>query len=150
LSPKKIVVDTDIILEHLLYTRKGGTAGNASFFRKAMSSFLCYTTVFNAIEVFALCENEKEIQAVEDSLCALKILGLNGKSAKRVGLLVRRGRESKERSLDLLVAGLCVESKLPILTGRPSRYRMVKALEVLPARLLKSHHPTGGVISGTG
>ena len=116
--------------------------------RRAMSVFFCYTTVFNAIEVFALCETEEEIQAVEDSLSALKILGLNGKSARSVGRVVRQGKKKSETGrYDLLIAGVCVESKLPILTGRPDRYRTVKSLQVVPARRLRGYESAAAVES---
>jgi predicted nucleic acid-binding protein len=147
LNPKKIVVDTDIILEYLIHSDEGARSRRASVLRRAMSVFFCYTIVFNAIEVFALCETEEEIQAVEDSLSALKILGLNGKSARSVGRVVRQGKKSETGRYDLLIAGVCVESKLPILTGRPDRYRTVKSLQVVPARRLRGYESAAAVES---
>ena len=40
---------------------------------------------------------------------------------------------------EVLIAGLCVESRLPVLTGRPQRYRSAKPLRVVPAGLVKAH-----------
>ena len=103
--------------------------------RKAESLFFCYTTVFNVIEAFSLCRSEEEIEAVESSMHALKILGLNGKSGKNLGLV--RAENRTVRDLDLLIAGLCMESKLPLLTGRPKRYTRVKGLRMIPSLAVK-------------
>ena len=103
--------------------------------RKAESLFFCYTTVFNVIELFSICTSEKEIEAAESSMHALKILGLNGKSGKRIGLARRSVRTV--RDLDLLIAGLCLESKLPLLTGRPKRYAGLAGLRVVPSLAVK-------------
>jgi predicted nucleic acid-binding protein len=132
MTVRKVVVDTDVILEHLT-TEVSGASATKSVLRKAMSTFFCYTTVFNVIELFGLCENEKQMHAVERALGALKILGLNGKSGRSVGLVVRRMRSSQLRDLDALIGGLCVESRLPLLSGRAKSYQGVKSLKVIRA-----------------
>ena len=89
---QKIVVDTDVLLEHLVH-REG-----ASCLRKAMNTFFCYTTVFNAIEAFSAARSEREIQAVDDAMSAMKVLGLNAKSAKAVGKIFSSvGKKKEER-----------------------------------------------------
>ncbi len=108
-----------------------------------MSEYFCYTTVFNAIELFSMCKNRKERSAVEDVLYAMKILGLNGKSAKNVGEFFRHGRTTTLRDLELLVAGVCLESRLPILTASPGRYRGVRSLSVLTPDDLHHAHKKG-------
>ncbi|MGB2867486.1 MAG: PIN domain-containing protein [Bacteroidota bacterium] len=140
---KKIVVDTDIFLEHLLHKSPGE---GSSLLRILMRGYFCYTTVFNAIELFSLCRTEAESRAVEDSLHAVKILGLNAKSARRIGLLFSPARAKRTRDLDTLIAGLCHESRLPLVTISTGRYRGIRPLQVLPARqLLKQRQQTGDV-----
>ncbi len=96
-----------------------------------MAEFFCYTTVFNAAELFSLCRTKRELSAVEDVLYAMKVLGLNGKSAKNIATLLSRARALDMRDLDALVAGVCAESRLPLLTAEPQRYKGLGALKVM-------------------
>ena len=63
---KKVIVDTDLIVEHVA----GNADGGPSRLRRIMSQAFCYTTVFNAIEAFALCRSDVERQAIEDAMSA--------------------------------------------------------------------------------
>lgn len=125
---KKVIIDTDLIVEHVT----GSVGGGPSRLRRIMSQAFCYTTVFNAIEAFALCRSDVERQAIEDAMSALKILGVNARSSKSIG----RSAEGRNDAVDLqvLVAGVCRESRLPLVTGRPEKYRSMKGLELLPVR----------------
>jgi predicted nucleic acid-binding protein len=127
-TPPKIVVHTDVFLGHLTGDR------HPSVLRRAMGMFFCYTTVFQAIEVFALAESEQEYSAMEDSMSAMKIMGLNPKQARAYGVLLNAAR--KLDTLNVLVAGLCRESRLPILTDRKQDFHGLKDLLVVPTRLL--------------
>jgi predicted nucleic acid-binding protein len=98
----------------------------------AMSMFFCYTTVFNAIELFALCDTPKQMHAVVGALGALKILGLNGKNGRTLGAIVRRARTNGLRDCDALIAGMCMESRLPLLTGHPRSYRAIEIVTIEP------------------
>jgi len=129
-NDKKIVVDTDVLLEHLVH-REG-----ASLLRSAMDAFFCYTTVFNAIEAFSMARSEEEIQAVDDAMSAMKVLGLSAKSAKAVGKFFSNIDQKKVRDLPVLIAGVCRESKLPIVTMNPKRFSGIKQLRVIPAKKL--------------
>jgi predicted nucleic acid-binding protein len=136
LSPRKIVVDTDIFLDHLVNPVSPEMNSSPSMLRRAMAEFFCYTTVFNAIELFGLCETGEEVAVVEDVMHSLKILGLNGKSAKNIGaLLVKSGVRTLSRA-EALIAGVCVESQLPLLTSKPRRYTGFKLLRIVtPAEI---------------
>ena len=140
MTVKKVVVDTDIMLEHLLGSGRALSKESPSFLRRLMSECFCYTTVFNAIELFSLCKTSRETAAVEKSLYAMKILGLNSKSAKNIGPLVGFARAKRTRDIDTLVAGLCIESRLPLVTNSKGRYSGMRGLEVVSAgKLLKNH-----------
>ncbi len=102
-----------------------------------MSMFFCYTTVFNAIELFSLCSTDEEREAVESSLQAVKILGLNGKSGKKIGILRGNTKWAKGGDLRLLIAGVCLESRLPLLTGREAVMRKYRPLVIVPSKLLR-------------
>lgn len=123
----KVVVDTDVLLEHVL----GSADGDRSTLRRLTSDVFCYTTVFNVIEAFALCATVLEQKAVEETLQSLKILGLNAKSGKMFGRLY--GRHSSRNTLHLLTAGVCLESRLPLVTGRARMYAGIQGLEIVAA-----------------
>lgn len=124
----KIVVHTDVLLDHLC----GGTS--PSILRVTMQKFLCYTTVFQAIEMFSLVRTERERTAVEHCLAAIKLLGLNARTAARYGSLVASSR-SAER-WNVLIAGLCLDSKLPLLTGRRGDFKGIKGLTIIAPKLV--------------
>lgn len=121
---RKIVVDSDIIADHLV------TKESRSLLRMLMSEYFCYTTVFNAIELFSAARSKKEIQAVDDAMNAMKVVGVNSKSAKSIAKHLTQSKET----LSGLIAGVCIESKLPIVTLREKQYKKFKVLEVLSAK----------------
>ena len=134
----RVVVHTDVLMEFLLHDGR-----SESILRTAMAKFFCYTTVFNAIELFARARNNRQRQAIEATMSAMKILGLNPKNAVRQGKLL--AHYPHVAPMDLLVAGICMESRLPLLTARRASFRGMKGLVVIPAHLVASA-ATGGDI----
>ena len=126
MSVAKVVVHTDVILEYLRGTRR------PTALRRAMGTFFCYTTVFNAVQLFALLRTPHERKAAEDAMSAMKLLGLNPKNAMRYGDLF--AAHPRLRPMDLLVAGLCLESGLPLLTDRGKDFRGIRGLTIVPTR----------------
>jgi predicted nucleic acid-binding protein len=134
-SSPRFVVHTDIFLEHLYGHRR------PSVLRMATGRFFCYTTVFNAIELFAHARNEHERQVIADSMAALKVLGLNPKNALRYAGLLRE--HPRKNRLHLLVAGLCIESKLPLLTDAKNDFAGIGGLRLVsPDAVLKQGSAT--------
>ena len=74
---------------------------------------------------------------------SVKILGLNGKSAKNVGRYLGQSQSRHLRDMEVLIAGLCLESRLPILTGRPQRYRSIRSLRVVTSVEIVASHKKG-------
>jgi len=128
LKVSKAVVHTDVLIEHLCGQRQ------PSILRLSLQKFFCYTTVFQAIEVFSLGRSESEFQAISDAMAALKVLGLNAKNARRYGELIG-GRKGSDR-WNLLIAGLCLESRLPLITDCVKDFRGVRGLVLIPTRLI--------------
>lgn len=129
MSAAKVVLHTDVLLGYL---RHRGTG--PSDLRRIMSACLCYTTVFNAIELFALATTAREKHAVQEALSAMKLLGLNAKHAPKFGAIL--AARTAPGTMEMLVAGLCIESGLPLVTTRPERFRRVKGLTVMSPREL--------------
>ena len=101
-----------------------------------MMKFFCYTTVFNAIELFSLAENARERHAVEHALSAMKILGLNAKHAKRYGEWF--AQVPAVSAFNKLIAGICIESRLPLVTGEPGAYHGIKGLKIIRSSSVKN------------
>lgn len=130
MSLQKLVVDTDLVCDYLTHRQQ-----RPPKLRVLMMHFFCYTTVFNAIELFSLARTARERRAVEDSLRTMKILGLNAKHAKRYGEWFARVPHVPE--MQKLIAGLCLESHMPLATGDTSRYTGIRGLRVLPASSIR-------------
>lgn len=142
MTAPKIVIHTDVFLEHLRGDRF------PSVLRQAMGKFFCYTTVFQAIELFSLAETEKECKAVEDSMAAMKVMGLNSKQAQKYGTLLTSAKRLD--TLNVLIAGLCLESKLPILTDRKADFKGVKGLVVIPTKLISKYESGREILTAVG
>jgi predicted nucleic acid-binding protein len=100
-----------------------------------MGTFFCYATVFQAVEVFAALHSERRRNAAMEAFSSMKLLGLAPKNAPLYGDLL--ARFPGKRSMDLLVAGLCLESGLPLLTNRCREFAAIPALVVVPTRFMK-------------
>jgi predicted nucleic acid-binding protein len=124
MAVSKIIVHTDIFIDYLLHDRDSDSA-----LRKAMGKYFCYTTVFNAIELFSLASGAKEREAVERALSAMKILGLNAKHSRQYGM--RLANAKKLPRMNGLIACMAIDSKLPILTGLPDEFKGMKGLTLL-------------------
>lgn len=96
--------------------------------RRAMGKFFCYATVFQAMELFSCARTEGDRKAVEDVMAAVKLLGLNPKNARRYGELLRDAPRAD--TFALMTAGLCLESRVPLLTGRKKEFVGIRGLEI--------------------
>jgi predicted nucleic acid-binding protein len=64
-------------------------------------------------------------------MSAMKVLGISPKNAKNIAAVFRN-----TASVAGLIAGIAIESGLPIVTKHPSRFRKAKALTVIPVKKL--------------
>jgi predicted nucleic acid-binding protein len=141
-SAAKLVVHTDILLEHL----RG--ADHPSVLRRAMGLFFCYTTVFQAVELFAGMRTAEERRVAEDAMSAMKLLGLNPKNAPLYGRLF--AAHAGRRPMDLLVAGLCIEGRLPLLTGRRKDFAGIGGLTLVSPRMISPGKSASDILNGLG
>ena len=141
-APLKVLLATDIIAAHL----RGSES--PSLMRRTAGVFLCYTTVFNAIELFGMFPGDRGRSAVEDALGATKILGLNARQAPKFASLMGRARRAGQWRV--LVTGLCIESRLPLVTAFPARFRRVRGLTVISAELLRRYETGEDVLRAAG
>jgi predicted nucleic acid-binding protein len=123
-----VVIHTDVFLDHLSGDRA------PSILRRAMSRHFCYTTVFQAIELFSIARSERELRLVKDAMATVKLLGLNARTARKYGEMISEDR--KRNRWNILIAGLCLESKLPLLTNRGKEFAGLRGLRIVPANSL--------------
>jgi predicted nucleic acid-binding protein len=128
--PAKLIIHTDVFLDFLLHKKEQETP----VLRFVLKHSFCYTTVFTAIELFSLARTPQEMKAVEQSMGAVKLLGLNARSAKIHGALL--SGDVRLPRMNLLIAGICIESRLPIVAVQPNEFLGVKQVRVLSARSL--------------
>lgn len=133
MNAPKVVLDTDAVVDFL--TRRESAAGRRgpSLMRRLLGVCICYTTVFNAAELFALAHTRKEREVVEGALSCIKLLGLNARSAPAIGVLLRQSASRQSGDLPVLIGALCRQSRLPLVTYRPEAFRGISGLSVLPA-----------------
>ncbi len=123
---KEFLIETDILLEHLMWNKKG-----QSTLETIMQKGVCYTTVFNASEIYFNVHNEEERKAVDGLFMALKVLGLNG----RYGLFVDEYSKKVNTVRDAL---MCVASKLnrlSIVTFQKEKYSKSGIIVINPKDL---------------
>ncbi len=120
----KIVVHSDVLFGHLRATE------HPSILRITMQKFFCYTTVYQAVELFAAARTDAEVRAVENCMAAMKVLGMNPKNAPKYGQLLA-GKKSTS-AWNVLVAGLCLDSRLPLLTDMKKEFRGIPGLRIIP------------------
>ena len=91
--------------------------------------------MFQVIELLSLAYTDDERRSVEDALSVLKFLGLNGKSAPRIAEYAREveGREYA----NALIAGICRESRLPLLTWMKNEFERFPGLVVVDPAVLE-------------
>ena len=125
MSTRRVVLDTGLFDEHLRTP-----AGNGTALRLALREWFCYTTVFNAMELFDAARGPRDVRAMEEVLSSVKILGMNGRNAGKFARVAGGGGRGFDRAA--LVAGICIEAHLPLVTRRPGAYRRHGALRTLP------------------
>ncbi len=119
------MLDTGLFTAHL-----GANPGEPTALRVALRTWFCYTTVFNAMELFRDAKSARERRAVEDVLSAVKILGMNGRNAPKFARLPNFGADGLP--LSALIAGICIEARLPLVTDRIRKFGPYRKLRVVP------------------
>jgi hypothetical protein len=52
--------------------------------------------------------------------------------------------------MDLLVAGLCIEARLPLLTGRRKEFAGIKGLKLISPRMITRGKNASDILNGLG
>lgn len=125
MAGKQFLADTDILVNHLVHSRKG----ELSDLEIAMTNGVVFTTVINASELYFAAGDNREKSAVDSLLRSLKVLGINSRYSLNISDFFNKVANTRD-GLICVVAKL---NKLPILTNNAERYKN-SGLEIISPR----------------
>ncbi|GIK60395.1 MAG: PIN domain-containing protein [Ignavibacteriota bacterium] len=120
----KFLLETDVLVDYL-------TSGENNYLINLMQSGICFTTVLNASELLAACNDDSEKYSVRSVLDSLKILGLHS----RYALSIPEYSGKTESLRDSLFAVVSQINKLPIVTLNKERYKKTNLKIIHPKEL---------------
>lgn len=132
---KQFLVETDILREYLV--------SKDSILRAALSEGVCYTTMYNALEIFRLAQNETERDVVKQLVSVVRVLGFNFRYAEQFAPIVQSIEQQSNTELtqrEALIIGVAKTSKLIILTREfYERYTSLHGVEVVENPMAVPH-----------
>jgi len=125
-----VVIDTSILIRYL---RTAASRRATTELAVALKITPCYAAYISVYELYFGATDESKLQAAEDTLRPLNIIGGASDVARRAGLLrrhlLRHGWDIG--AMDALIAAACLEVCLPILSTNIDHFLRVPGLTVL-------------------
>lgn len=126
----QFLVETDVLGEYLVAGKEEDT-----LLRKALSKGVCYTTMYNALELFRAAKTKEESDAVMQMLMIVRVLGFNARYAQTFSEAtaeIEKKTGLSPTNREAMMIGMAKISKLSILTKDFfERYNAMKAVQVL-------------------
>lgn len=123
---KQFLIETDVLREYLV--------SRNSLLRSALSQGVCYTTMYNALEIFRLAKSEAEREVVKNMLSVVRVLGFNYRYAEQFASIITDIEEKSKTDIterEALIIGMAKTSKLVILTREHfDRYTTLVGVDV--------------------
>lgn len=123
---KQFLIETDVLREYLV--------SRNSLLRSALSEGVCYTTMYNALEIFRLAKSEAEREVVKNMLSVVRVLGFNYRYAEQFASIIIDIEEKSKTDIterETLIIGMAKTSKLVILTREHfDRYTTLLGVDV--------------------
>jgi len=109
----QFLIETDVLREYLIAKQ-----GEQALLRKALSRGVCYTTMYNALELFRASRTKEENDAIMQVLMSVRVLGFNSRFAQNFADMAK---EVEKKGIILsqreaMIVGMAKASKLTILT----------------------------------
>ncbi|MBS1903699.1 MAG: hypothetical protein JSS75_08360 [Bacteroidetes bacterium] len=121
----QFLIETDILRDYLTHRSE-----SPSVLRRALQAGSCYTTMYNALELFAQAASAPERAAIKSMLMAVRVLGFNARTAEPFAELRSMHPDISER--EMMVLGMARASKLVVLTRTlHDRYAALGAVPVV-------------------
>ena len=122
----QFLIETDVLREYLVSSN--------SLLRTALSEGVCYTTMYNALEIFRLAKSEGEREIVKNMLSVVRVLGFNYRYAEQFALIIKEIEQKSGTDItqrETLIIGMAKTSKLTILTREYyERYQSLQGVDV--------------------
>ncbi len=126
----QFLIETDVLKEYLIAAK-----AEESLLRKALTKGVCYTTMYNALELFRATMTNEESDAVLQMLMIVRVLGFNARYAQNFSEIAAEIEKNTGLSVthrESMMIGMAKISKLSILTKDFfERYNAMKAVPVL-------------------
>ena len=110
----QFLIETDILIKYLVAAK-----GEETVLRKALAKGVCYTTMYNALELFRACKGKEEMDAVLQMLMIVRVLGFNaryGQSFSEIAVEIEKNTGMILSNRETMIIGMAKASKLTIVT----------------------------------
>jgi len=125
-----IVVDTDVLIDYF-----SGVSPGAEAVAQLLREERLAITALTLFELACGAQTEEQLEDLELLARAARLVSLDGPSALRAGAVYRELRAAGRllEIADLLIAGCCLASGLPLLTRNTAHFSRVKGLKLVTA-----------------
>ena len=111
----QFLIETDVLREYLVAAK-----GEETILRKALVTGVCYTTMYNALELFRAANGKEESDAVIQMLMVVRVLGFNSRYAQsfaETALEIEKQTGIILTHREAMIIGMAKASKLTIVTN---------------------------------
>ena len=128
----QFLIETDILNDYLTHR---SSDGEPSLLRQALAQATCYTTMINAMELFASATDQKSRDATMNLLMVVRVLGFSARYAEPFAALGKQIEQEKKLVLsqrELMILAMAETSKLTIVTRKYfDRYHAASIVSVV-------------------
>ncbi len=128
----QFLIETDILNDYLIHR---SSQGESSMLRQALAQATCYTTMINAMELFASASDQKSRDATMNLLMVVRVLGFSARYAEPFATLGKEIEQEKKMILtqrELMILAMAKTSKLTVVTRKYfDRYHAANVVTVV-------------------
>lgn len=136
----QFLIETDVLCEYLIAAK-----GEETVLRKALAMGVCYTTMYNALELFRAAKTKEESDVIMQMLICVRVLGFNSRTAQSFAEMAIEIEEKTGLVLshrESMMIGMARTSKLTILTKE--NFERYNAANAVPVAFSAQEVPNGG------
>lgn len=125
-----VVVDTDVLIDYF-----SGLSPSAEAIAQLLKEDRLAVSALTLFELACGAQTEEQLHDLELLAQAAHLVYLDGPAALRAGAIYRELRAKGQllETADLLIAGCCLASGLPLLTRNTKHFSRVRELKLLEA-----------------
>lgn len=128
---RRVVVDTDVLIDYFV-----GISPSAEAIVQLLREDRLAVTALTLFELACGAQTPAQLHDLELLAQAAYLVYLDGPSALQAGAVYRELRAAGQllETADLLIAGCCLASQLPLLTRNTEHFSRVRGLQLLEAK----------------